>query len=150
MDDGTEIRIGMKQAVDGTVATSVAAYTVPAGRILRLKQLAVTTRHIDLYAGRGYLVYNGIPVMTFDISQTEIGGTTVTITADEIYSDVTVIENTDMVITSTQKISSRYISGKESMWVTKELSYNESGILVLIRNLNVTKIPPAFIPSGLL
>lgn len=74
LDDGTEIRTGIKQAVDGTVATSVAAYTVPAGRILYLKQLVITTRHIDLYAGKGYLVYNGMPVMTFDISQTELGG----------------------------------------------------------------------------
>lgn len=74
LDDGTEIRVGIKQAVDGTVATSVAAYTVPVGKILYLKQLIVTTRHIDLYAGKGYLVYNGLPVMTFDISQTEVGG----------------------------------------------------------------------------
>lgn len=74
LDDGTEIRVPVKQAVDGTAATAISVYTVPAGRILRLKQFVITTRHIDLYAGRGYLVYNGLPVMSFDISQTEVGG----------------------------------------------------------------------------
>jgi len=74
LDDGTIVRQEIKQAVDRTTATAITLYTVPAGRILRLHQLVVTTRHIDLYAGRGYLVYNGLPVMSFDISQTEIGG----------------------------------------------------------------------------
>lgn len=74
LDDGTVVRQGIKQAVDGTAATSVPVYTVPAGRILYLKQLVVTTRHIDIYAGKGYLVYNGLPVMSIDIAQTELGG----------------------------------------------------------------------------
>ena len=74
LDDGTEVRQAVKQAVDGTAATSVPVYTVPAGRILLMKQFVITTRHIDIYAGRGYLVYNGLPVMSFDISQTEVGG----------------------------------------------------------------------------
>ncbi len=74
LDDGTIVQQDIKQAVDGTTVTSITMYTVPAGRILRLHQIVVTTRHIDLYAGRGYLVYNGLPVMSFDVSQTEIGG----------------------------------------------------------------------------
>lgn len=74
LDNGTEIRQAIRQAVDGTTATAISLYTVPTGRTLLLKQLIITTRHIDLYAGRGYLVYNGLPVMSFDISQTEVGG----------------------------------------------------------------------------
>jgi len=74
LDDGTIIREETKQAVNGTVATSVPLYTVPAGRILYMQQLVICTRHIDLYSGRGYFVYNGLPVMTFDVSQTEVGG----------------------------------------------------------------------------
>lgn len=74
LDDGTEIRQPVKQAVDGTTAKAISVYTVPAGRTLYLKQFVITTRHIDLYAGRGYIVYNGLPVMSFDISQTEVGG----------------------------------------------------------------------------
>lgn len=74
LDDGTEVRADNKQAVDGTTATSVSLYTVPAGRILDLKQLVITTRHIDIYAGKGYLVYNGLPVIAFDVVQTELGG----------------------------------------------------------------------------
>jgi len=34
----------------------------------------VNTRHIDIYAGKGYLTYNGLPVMAFDVAQTEVGG----------------------------------------------------------------------------
>lgn len=74
LDDGTVVRAENKMAVDGTTATAVPVYTVPAGRTLDLKQLAITTRHIDLYAGRGYMMYNGLPVMAFDVAQTEIGG----------------------------------------------------------------------------
>jgi hypothetical protein len=74
LDDGTEVRAENKAAVDGTTATAVPLYTVPAGRVLDLKQLAVTTRHIDIYAGRGYFMFNGLPVMAFDVAQTEIGG----------------------------------------------------------------------------
>jgi len=74
LDDGTYIRVPVKQAVDGTTATSVPVYTVPAGRILYLQQLIVNTRHIDIYAGKGYMTYNGLPVMTFDVAQTEVGG----------------------------------------------------------------------------
>lgn len=74
LDDGTPVFIETKQAVDGTTATSIALYTVPAGRILYLKQLVISARHIDLYAGKGYLVYNGFPVMAIDIMQTELGG----------------------------------------------------------------------------
>lgn len=74
LDDGTEIRAENKQAVDGTAATAVSLYTVPAGRTLDLKQIVVTTRHIDIYAGKGYFMYNGLPVMAFDVAQTEIGG----------------------------------------------------------------------------
>lgn len=74
LDDGTEINESVKQAVDGTTATAISLYTVPAGRILYLKQLVISTRHIDIYAGKGYLVYNGLPVMAMDIMQTEVGG----------------------------------------------------------------------------
>lgn len=74
LDNGTEIREGVKIAIDGTTATSIPVYTVPSDRTLILKQFIITTRHIDLYAGRGYFMYNGLPVMTFDISQTEVGG----------------------------------------------------------------------------
>jgi len=74
LDDGTYIRVPVKQAVDGTTVTSVPVYTVPAGRILYLQQIIVNTRHIDIYAGKGYMTYNGLPVMTFDVAQTEVGG----------------------------------------------------------------------------
>jgi hypothetical protein len=74
LDDGTEVRAANKAAVDGTAATPVSLYTVPAGRILDLKQLAITTRHIDIYAGKGYFMFNGLPVMAFDVAQTEVGG----------------------------------------------------------------------------
>jgi hypothetical protein len=74
LDDGTKVRVGIKQAVDDTVATAIPLYTVPAGRILTLNQLVITTRHIDIYSGKGYMTYNGLPVMAFDIGQTEIGG----------------------------------------------------------------------------
>lgn len=74
LDDGTVVRAEAKQAVDGTTATSVPVYTVPAGRILDLHQLVVTDRHIDLYAGKAYMMYNGLPVMAIDVMQTEVGG----------------------------------------------------------------------------
>lgn len=74
LDDGTEIRADNRVAVDGTAATPVPVYTVPVDRVLRVKQLVITTRHIDIYAGKGYFMYNGLPVMTFDVAQTEIGG----------------------------------------------------------------------------
>lgn len=74
LDDGTPVRAAVKQAVDKTVATSIPLYTVPAGRILYFNQLVVCTRHIDIYSGKGYFVFNGLPVMTFDVAQTEIGG----------------------------------------------------------------------------
>lgn len=74
LDDGTEIRADNRVAIDTTSATPVSLYTVPAGRTLRIKQLVITTRHIDIYAGKGYLTYNGLPVMAFDVAQTEIGG----------------------------------------------------------------------------
>lgn len=74
LDDGTVVRQDAKQAVDGTAATSVPVYTVPAGRTLDLHQLVITTRHIDLYAGKGYLTYNGLAVMAIDVMQTEVGG----------------------------------------------------------------------------
>jgi len=74
LDDGTRVRAEVKQAVDGTAATSVPIYTVPAGRTLDMHQLVITTRHIDLYAGKGYLSYNGLPVMAIDVAQTEVGG----------------------------------------------------------------------------
>lgn len=74
LDDGTMVNAEVKQAVDGTTATSIPIYTVPAGRILDLQQLVITTRHIDLYAGKAYMTYNGLPVMAIDVMQTEIGG----------------------------------------------------------------------------
>lgn len=74
LDDGTMVVADAKQAVDGTSATSIPVYTVPAGRTLNLQQLVITTRHIDLYAGKAYLTYNGLPVMAFDAMQTELGG----------------------------------------------------------------------------
>jgi len=74
LDDGTYVRVPVKQAVDGTTATSVPLYTVPSGRILYLQQLVINTRHIDVYAGKGYMTYNGLPVMAFDVAQTEVGG----------------------------------------------------------------------------
>lgn len=74
LDDGTEIREDNRVAIDTNSAKPVSLYTVPAGRTLRIKQLVITTRHIDIYAGKGYLTYNGLPVMAFDVAQTEIGG----------------------------------------------------------------------------
>ena len=69
LDDGTEVNESVKQEIDGTTATAISLYTVPTGRILYLKQLVISTRHIDLYAGKGYLVYNGLPVMAIDVSR---------------------------------------------------------------------------------
>ncbi|HXK36281.1 MAG TPA: hypothetical protein VJ553_01765, partial [Candidatus Paceibacterota bacterium] len=74
LDDGTVVRVAEKQAVDGTTATNVALYTVPAGRTLYWDCITISTRHIDLYASKGYIVYNGMPVMAFDIIQTDVGG----------------------------------------------------------------------------
>ena len=74
LDDGTRVVADSKQAVDGTAATAVPLYTVPAGRVLSIHQIIVTTRHIDLYAGKGYLTYNGLAVMAIDVMQTELGG----------------------------------------------------------------------------
>lgn len=74
LDDGTRVRAEVRQAVDGTAAASVPIYTVPVGRTLNMHQLVISTRHIDLYAGKAYMTYNGLPVMAFDIAQTEIGG----------------------------------------------------------------------------
>jgi hypothetical protein len=64
----------VKQAVDGTGATSVPIYTVPASRTLYWDSIIVSMRHIDLYSGKGYIIYNGMPVMAVDVMQTELGG----------------------------------------------------------------------------
>lgn len=74
LDDGTVIHQAVRQAVDGTTATAISLYTVPASRTLYARSIIISTRHIDLFAGKGYLVYNGLPVMTFDVAQTELGG----------------------------------------------------------------------------
>jgi hypothetical protein len=74
LDDGTVINTAIRQAVDGTTATAISVYTVPSGRTLYLRSITISTRHIDLFAGKGYFVYNGIPVMVFDVAQTELGG----------------------------------------------------------------------------
>jgi hypothetical protein len=73
LDDGTRVRVAVKQAVDGTTVTDVGIYTVPASRTLYWDCMVVSTRQIDLYAGKAYLVYNGLPVMSFDLAQSEIG-----------------------------------------------------------------------------
>ena len=74
LDDGTVIHQAVKQAVDGTTATAISLYTVPASRTLYVRSIVISTRHIDIFAGKGYLCYNGLPVMTFDVAQTEVGG----------------------------------------------------------------------------
>lgn len=74
LDDGTVVMECVKQAVDGTTATSVPLYTVPASRTLYWDSIIVSTRHIDLYSGKGYIVYNGMPVMVVDVMQTQLGG----------------------------------------------------------------------------
>ncbi len=74
LDNGTVIHQAVRQAVDGTTATAISLYTVPASRTLYARSIIISTRHIDLFAGKGYLCYNGLPVMTFDVAQTEIGG----------------------------------------------------------------------------
>lgn len=74
LDDGTVIHQAVRQAVDGTTATAISLYTVPASRTLYVRSIIISTRHIDLFAGKGYLCYNGLPVMTFDVAQTELGG----------------------------------------------------------------------------
>lgn len=74
LDDGTVVEECVKGPIDGTSAQSLALYTVPAGRILYWDNITISTRHIDLYSGKGYLVYNGMPVMAVDVMQTELGG----------------------------------------------------------------------------
>jgi len=74
LDDGTVVRAATKQAVDGTTPVAVPIYTVPAGRTLSMNQIVIGTRHIDIYSGKGYLTYNGLAVMAFDVAQTEVGG----------------------------------------------------------------------------
>lgn len=74
LSDGTNVNESVKQAVDGTTATAISVYTVPAGLTFDMKQFVIATRHIDLYAGKGYLVFNGMPVMAIDIMQSEIMG----------------------------------------------------------------------------
>lgn len=74
LDDGTVVREEKKAFIDGTSAQSISLYTVPAGRYLELSYITISDRHIDLFFGKGYLVYNGLPVMIFNLFQTELGG----------------------------------------------------------------------------
>jgi len=69
LDDGTKVKAAAKQAVTGVIGTVVSLYTVPAGRTLYWDLLVVKTRHIDLYAGKAYLMFNGLPAMVFDLMQ---------------------------------------------------------------------------------
>lgn len=74
LSDGTIVEEAVKGPADGTGTTTFTIYTVPAGKTFYMSQLVVSVRHIDLYSGKGYIMYNGLPVMVFDIMQTEIGG----------------------------------------------------------------------------
>ncbi len=74
LDDGTKVEECIKGPADGTPAVSFPLYTVPAGRTLYWDSIIISTRHIDLYSGKGYIVYNGMPVMAVDVMQTELSG----------------------------------------------------------------------------
>lgn len=73
LSDGTEVSRSVKRSVDSTATTMMELYTIPTSMTMSMRGIFLTTRHIDGYAGKGYMVYNGMPVMVFDVMQQDVG-----------------------------------------------------------------------------
>lgn len=72
LDDGTSVREGVRQIVDGTASTDISVYTVPAGRILEAECIAISMRGIDGLMGRMSMMYNGEPIFSFEMIHGQI------------------------------------------------------------------------------
>lgn len=78
-----------------------------------------------------------------------VGGRTVTTDFDDAYSDLFVIERTDMVTARTMRIVSRYRTNEgASVWVTRLVAFNALDECIYIQKLAHSDVPPAFVPSG--
>lgn len=67
---------------------------------------------------------------------------------DEAYGDIVVIENSDMVIISRQKIATRLKDPKDQKikWIIKELCYNSDEDIVLIKTKEPELSKPSWVP----
>ena len=78
-------------------------------------------------------------------------GKTITVDFDEANSDITLIKKADMVVASTEIISTRYITSKnQHVWLNKELGYNAAGDLLYAKKLDHTVAAPSWAPAGVL
>ena len=73
------------------------------------------------------------------------GGSDITQDFDDAYSDLIVLERTDMVIDSTTDIAYRCPTTKgETLWLNKRIGYNAAGEAVYILRLSHGDTAPAF------
>lgn len=77
--------------------------------------------------------------------------------AEDVYNDVVVMENADMVITKAEKIAMRYANDTYSknpttdvMWLEKELGYNANNDVIYVKTIGKTKAPPSWVPAAIL
>ena len=79
-------------------------------------------------------------------------GSTVVVPSDDIYSDLTVIQNpVDMTVSYTTKVATRYpalLPSETPLWAVKEMGYNVSGVLLYVKTLSLSDVMPDFVPSG--
>lgn len=79
--------------------------------------------------------------------------TQATITQDinEIFNDIIIIEQHNMSVAYSKKISFRYFMGAQkknenTLWVTREFFYNSKDEIILIKILDISPIKPQWIP----
>lgn len=84
--------------------------------------------------------------------QKNIGGYTVVSDLDDAYGDITVIESSDMVVTQSYNIATRYMRADGLIrWIRKEIGLNALGDTIYIRTYDEQEDPPVFVllASGL-
>ncbi len=82
---------------------------------------------------------------------TKISEATITQDVDDAYSDFTILEQADMVISFRQRITTQYnrdrTNPRKNIWVTKEICFNAAGDVVLIRNISTEITKPTWSPD---
>lgn len=75
-----------------------------------------------------------------------IGGITVIGDVDDVYSDITVIEQVDMIVSRSYSIATRYERADNMIiWVRKEIGLNADGETIYIKTFEQQEDPPVFV-----
>lgn len=118
LSSGAPVHTSARTVLASTTETAITVYTVPAGTTFAMQCLSVSLRIADGYIGKSGLFFNGVPVLPFDLLQSDVGsmcGLSIPIMGAELSEEASLGFNVDSFNCVDETVNCLIVSREESV-----------------------------------